>query len=195
MSLGFMQASMKWSRARVTIGGQCVLLQNYLKIKMFFLKPKSPYESHLSRYTSEPLKVFFFLIIENRPQSSKNAQKWITICKIHDVDKSTVVLVFNSFLVFYPWASHRKHEKVEKKLFLKCGLRNLKTILYLAINLLWKSKFFKAKFSLVLHWCLVFNTFLCSIFGLSTGNIKQNWNKTVMKMWSQNIKNKCKIWP
>ena len=87
---------MKRSRARVTIGGQCVLLQNSLKIKMFFflfLKPKSPYESHLSRHTSEPMK-FFKKIIENRPQSSKNAPKWIKNCKIHDADKSTLVFAF-----------------------------------------------------------------------------------------------------
>ena len=47
----------KRSRARVTIGGQYVLLQNSLKNKLFdFLKPKLPYKSHLSRHTSEPLK-------------------------------------------------------------------------------------------------------------------------------------------
>ena len=29
-----------------------------------------------------------------RPQSSKNTQTWIKICKIHDVDKSTLVFGF-----------------------------------------------------------------------------------------------------
>ena len=48
----------KRSRARVTIGGQSVVLQNSPKIKMFdiFVKLKLPHESHLSRHTSEPLK-------------------------------------------------------------------------------------------------------------------------------------------
>ena len=86
---------MKRSRARVTIGGQCVLLQNSLKIKLFdfFLKAKLPYESHLSRHTSEPMKKIV-KIIETRSQSSKNAPKWIKICKIHNVYKSTLVVGF-----------------------------------------------------------------------------------------------------
>ena len=49
---------MKRTRARVTLGGQCVHLQNSLKIKLFdfFLKPKLPDKSHLSRHTSKPMK-------------------------------------------------------------------------------------------------------------------------------------------
>ena len=79
----------------VTIGGQCVRLQTSVKIKMFdfFLKPQSPYESHLSRHTSEPIKKVV-KTIEIKLQSSKNAPKWIHICKIHDVDKSTLVFGF-----------------------------------------------------------------------------------------------------
>ena len=50
--------SMKRRRARVTIEGQCVLLQIYLRIKMFdfFKQAKLPYETHLCTHTSEPLK-------------------------------------------------------------------------------------------------------------------------------------------
>ena len=45
-----------------------------------------------------------------------------------------------------------------------------------------------ANFTLVLHWCSVFNTFVCSIFEFSTENIKKNGDKTVLKIWSQNMK-------
>ena len=86
----------KRSRARVTIGGQCVLLPNSLKIKLFNFfsrKPKLLYKSHLSRHTSEPMKKMV-IIIETRPQSSKNAPKWIKIGKIHDIGKSTLVFGF-----------------------------------------------------------------------------------------------------
>ena len=65
---------MKRSRARVTIGGECVLIQNSLKIFDFFLKPKLPYESHNSRHASKPLKKIV-KILKTGPQSSKNAQK------------------------------------------------------------------------------------------------------------------------
>ena len=83
------------SIARVTIGGQCVLLQKFLKIKLFdfFFKPKLPNESHLSRLTSEPMKKRL-KIIETRLQSRKNAPKWIKMSKIHNVDKSTLVFGF-----------------------------------------------------------------------------------------------------
>ena len=56
-------------------------------------KPKSPYESHLSRYVSEPLKQIV-KILKNGPQSSKNSLKWTNNCKNHDVDKSTLVFGF-----------------------------------------------------------------------------------------------------
>ena len=47
----------------------------------FFVKyPISPYESYLSRHTSESLKNFV-KILETRLQSSKNVQKWITNLK------------------------------------------------------------------------------------------------------------------
>ena len=59
----------------------------------FFLSPKLLYESHLSRHASEPLKKIV-QILETRPQSSKNAQKFTKICKFHDVDKSTVAFGF-----------------------------------------------------------------------------------------------------
>ena len=52
-----------------------------------------PYESHLARHTAEPLKKIV-KILETRPQSSKNAQKSIKNCKIHDVDKSTLLFGF-----------------------------------------------------------------------------------------------------
>ena len=84
------------SRARVTLGGQCLLLQISLRMKMLkFLKkkPKYPYESHLARHTSEPLEKIV-KILETRPQSSKNAQKSVKNCKIHDVDKSTLLFGF-----------------------------------------------------------------------------------------------------
>ena len=71
----------KRSRARATIEGQCVLLQISLQIKMFdFL---------LNSQRAELVK-----ILETRPQSSKNAQKWIKICKIHVVDKITLLFGF-----------------------------------------------------------------------------------------------------
>ena len=85
----------KRSRARATIGGQCVPLQNFLKIKYFdfFLKGKITYESHLSRHTSEPMRKNV-KIFETRLQSSKNAPKWIKNGKMHDVDKNTLVFGF-----------------------------------------------------------------------------------------------------
>ena len=43
-----------------------------------------------ARPTSKPMKKMQ-KIIEDRPQSSKNAPKWIKICKIHDINKSTLV--------------------------------------------------------------------------------------------------------
>ena len=85
----------KRSRTRVTIGRQCVLLQNFLKIKIqIFLRLKLLYESHLFRHTSKPLKKIV-KILETRLQSSKNAPKLTTKnCKIHGVDKSTLVFGF-----------------------------------------------------------------------------------------------------
>ena len=79
----------------MTIVGQCVLLQNSLENKnfRFFLKPKLPYDSHLSRHTAEPLKKFV-KILETRLQSSTNAPKCTKNCQIHDVDKSTLVFGF-----------------------------------------------------------------------------------------------------
>ena len=48
---------------------------------------------HLSRHTSEPQKKII-KILETRPQSRQNAQKWTKNGKIHDVDKSTLVFSF-----------------------------------------------------------------------------------------------------
>ena len=98
---GLQKVGMKRSRARVTIGGQCVLIQNSLKIKIYvFLKPKLPYESHLSRYTSETLKKIVN-ILETRFQSSKFMLK----TKVHWCS------AFNSFFVFHPEAKQRKYIK------------------------------------------------------------------------------------
>ena len=74
---------MKKSRAGVSIEGQYVLLQNSHRINVRFLS-KLPYESLLSRYTSEPMifLFFYFFLLETRLQSSKNAQKLIKCCKI-----------------------------------------------------------------------------------------------------------------
>ena len=68
----------KRSRVRVKIEGQRGLLQSSLQIKMFDFCyiAKSPYESHLSRHTFESRKNLV-KILETRPQSSKNAKKWI----------------------------------------------------------------------------------------------------------------------
>ena len=62
-------------------------------VRFFVTSPKSPYESYLSRHTSESLKNIV-KILETRPQSSKNAQKWTEICKINDVDKITLLFGF-----------------------------------------------------------------------------------------------------
>ena len=64
----------------VTIEGQCVLLQNSLRTKVFHY------------FFKQPKKIV--KIMENRPQISKNAQKWITNSKIDDVDKSRLVFGF-----------------------------------------------------------------------------------------------------
>ena len=59
----------------------------------FFLKSQLPYESHLSRHTSEPLQKIV-KILKTGLQSSKNVPKWTKICKIHNVDKSKMVFSF-----------------------------------------------------------------------------------------------------
>ena len=66
---------MKKSRARVSIEGQCVFLQNSPRIKMFdlFLNIQNYRESNFSRHTFEPLKKIV-KILETRPPSSKNAK-------------------------------------------------------------------------------------------------------------------------
>ena len=69
---------------------QCVLIEISLKIKMFDFLLNT--QNH-SRHTSESLKIIV-KVFKTRPQSSKNAQKWIKICKIHDVDKSTLLFGF-----------------------------------------------------------------------------------------------------
>ena len=58
-------------------------------VRFFVKEPKSSYESYLSSHTSESLKNIV-KILETRPQSSNNAQKWTKICNIHDVDKISV---------------------------------------------------------------------------------------------------------
>ena len=60
---------------------------------IFFLKPKLPNESHLSRHISKPMKKIV-KILETRLQSSKNAPKWTKNYKINDVDKRTLVFGF-----------------------------------------------------------------------------------------------------
>ena len=85
--------------------GQCVLLKKILRIKkkIYFIFLNSQHYS-----MNHILPVIFLKplekigkILETRPQSSKNAHKWIKIRKIHDVDKHWF-LVFNSFFVFNP---------------------------------------------------------------------------------------------
>ena len=73
--------TMKRSRARVTLGGQYLLLQIRIKMpKILKKKTKYPYESHLDRNIAEPLKKIV-KILEIRPQSIKNAQKSKKNCK------------------------------------------------------------------------------------------------------------------
>ena len=82
----------------------CSFTKLYLKKKNdFFLKPKLPYESHLSRHTSKP-KNKIVKIIETSPQSSKTAPKWIKFVKCMMLTNVHWCLVFNSFLMFYPLA-------------------------------------------------------------------------------------------
>ena len=52
-----------------------------MKMFDFFLKPKFPYESHLSMHTSEPLKKIV-QILETRLQSCKNSQNGQKIVKL-----------------------------------------------------------------------------------------------------------------
>ena len=73
----------------------------------FVKKPKSPYESHLSWHTSESLKNIVE-ILENRPQSSKNDQKSIKICKTHDLDKSTLLFGFQCLFSVAFWSLAQK---------------------------------------------------------------------------------------
>ena len=87
---------MKWCSARVPKGGECVLLQISLRIKFFdffFKYPKLLHESPLSRHTSKLMEKNI-KILENRPQRSKNAQKEINFCKIHNGEKHTLVFGF-----------------------------------------------------------------------------------------------------
>ena len=71
----------KRSRARVTIGGHCVLLQNSLKIFFFkFVLQSQTYQ--MNHIFPEILLTPEKKIVKNketRPQSSKNALKWIKI--------------------------------------------------------------------------------------------------------------------
>ena len=75
----------------VKIEGHCVLLQISLRIKMFDFFDKAKITVWITSF-----KAYFCIPeknvkrLETRPQSSKNAQKWIQNCKIHDVDKSTL---------------------------------------------------------------------------------------------------------
>ena len=76
-------------------------------VKFFGKQPKSWYESYLSRHTSESLKNIV-KILETRPQSSKNAQKWTKICKIHDVDKITLLFGFQKLFCVLFWSLAQK---------------------------------------------------------------------------------------
>ena len=77
---------------------------------------------------------------------------------------------------------------MQKKLLWNCNFIIKKKILYLAINLLWRKKSFFLKLILHLFYTGVWFSiaFLCSIFELSTENMRKNWDRTVLKMWSQN---------
>ena len=114
-------------------------------------------------------------IMETRPQSSNNALKWIKICKIHDVEKSTLVFGFQKLFSVLSLSLAQKTflKKLEKKLFQKCDFRILEKVLNLAINLIKKKCFFKANFTLVLHWCSVFDSLFGYIFELCTENMKK----------------------
>ena len=88
---------MKRSRGRVKIGGKCYFfLQNSLRIKekvFFFLDSQHYRMNHiLQDLLLNPWKIV--KIWETRTQSSKNAPTWTKNCKIHDVDKSTLVFGF-----------------------------------------------------------------------------------------------------
>ena len=82
---------MKRSRARVPIGGQCVVLRISLRIKVFifFEIAKFPYESHLTSHISETQKKIV-KILETRPQNSK---KLFWKCGLRI--KKMVIFVFN----------------------------------------------------------------------------------------------------
>ena len=72
---------MKRNRARVTLGGQCLLLQISLRIKMFKILKKS--QNIRMNHTLPDILlnpyIFFLKILETSPRSSKNAQKLIKI--------------------------------------------------------------------------------------------------------------------
>ena len=111
-------------------------------------------ESHLSRHTSQSLKNIV-KIWETRPQSSKNAEKLIKICKIHDVDKSTLLFRFNRFFVF----NSENIKKVGTKPFWKSGHRFLKNKLNCALNLLWNKYFFDRLLKLAIKNFFIQSTF------------------------------------
>ena len=71
----------KRSRARVSIAGQCAILQNCLRIKMFdFFLNSQNYRLNLIFLDILLNGKKIVKIIETRPQSSKKAPKWLKNC-------------------------------------------------------------------------------------------------------------------
>ena len=104
------------------LGTQMFLQISLLKKQIILKQPKLSYESHLTSHTSETVKKLV-RILETGTQSSKNAQNWLKILKIHDVDKSTLVFSLKYLFVFPPEAQHTKHKKkLDKTVFKKVVL-------------------------------------------------------------------------
>ena len=91
-----------------------------------------PYESHVSRHTSEPLKKVV-KILETRPQSSKSAETLTKNCKIHNVDKSILLFGFQKLFVFHPEPEHRKQKKISWD---KTVIENVVSYLWTKIKIL-----------------------------------------------------------
>ena len=83
-------------RARVTVGGQCVLLQNSHKIKRFefFCEAKIIVRiTSFQTYFQTP-EIFFKNIRNQAPKQQKFPNMDKKNCKIHHVDKSTLIFGF-----------------------------------------------------------------------------------------------------
>ena len=96
---------MKRSRARFPIGGQSVLLQISLRIKIFDFFSKQQeleYESHLTSTST-------YENIRNQAESRKNSKKkYKNLKKSQDVDKSTLAFVFQQLFCVPSWSLAQK---------------------------------------------------------------------------------------